>query len=394
MLSEEKGTFQVEAKLNQKTMKNNLFFTALLALTFTFLVIGCKKDETANSTVENCPQRAPISNELEQLYKQVPPVDLGNIRLINGDILRFESAEHYIQVYDELLDLCEVWTTLFLQIYDTGDEEELDATIERLGFDDLLPLYKFEQKYKSPIINTSLECYAFKEEEWLNRGGDPPSNDITECPVGLAILSLFHEYCIKDTIFQFRPDGYQILIPISELSCLTALRNTSITELLGRAPVPNDPYHPNWIVLTNPPVTVIPPDVECKSNFKNSGTVNHGDDYRFNWFYHYYSFFTSTAYSMKNYKLKNGKWKKDYSSFGQVSIGTQLYWDCGEDCCNKDDMIKYTGNNLKTFWRGDVVFRPWDWTTRNRCNPDESYIICRHKGTNFKINVLTGNLID
>ena len=380
--------------------KNVKFLTVLLAIA---LLIGvnifyaCKKDIVSDTIVSDTtehPAKASMSSELQRLYQQLPTPNFGNIRLVNGDILKFESAEHYEQVYAALNNLCEAWTKLFLDNYDTGNEEALDAIIETLGFDERLPLIKFEEKYKG-VINTLLAVSIEKEEQWLRRGGgdEPPTDEITECPIEQTLLSRYHEYCIGDTILQLRPDGYQILVPVSELSFLKALRNTSITELLGKDTIPpGNPYPPGWIVLVDPPVTVVTPDVDCKSHFKNSDTCYNGDNYKFKWFYKYYNFFTSTTYAMKNYKLKNGKWKKDYGSFGRVSFGTQLYWNCGdshENCCKKDDMITWAGDNLKTFWRGNVVFRPWDWIIRNRCNPDESFMICRHKGTDFKINVVT-----
>lgn len=143
-------------------------------------------------------------------------------------------------------------------------------------------------------------------------------------------------------------------------------------------------------------ILITPDDEGCyERDFKNSGWWNHGDDYKFKWSYKFNNAFASTTFSMKNYKwkAKKNKWVKDHGSFGKVSIGTQHYKDY-ESGCEKLTMTSASTFNLKTFFRGDFQSYLLNWSSKNRCNPDESYIICRHRGVDFKFNVKTGELIN
>jgi hypothetical protein len=394
---------------------NYKLFTALLAVA---LIAGitvfnaCKKD-TDSTTDTGEIQKAPMSNELQTLYKQLSIPEFGNIKLVNGDILKFESIEHYEQTYEFLKTLCDEWMALFLQTYDTGDEDELDETIEMLGFDERLPLIKFEQKYKK-TTQTLQTNNALRENIWLAKGaiGTPPSDEITSCPIEQTLLSLFHEFCIDTTICQIRPDGYQILIPTSEISCLKELRNMSIPELLSRGQtVPNNGH----IVLTVPPVTIIPPKSEgCyEDGYFKKGTKYNTSDYRFYWEYNCRTIAThfdpyshiKTTVSMKNYKKnKQDEWVKDYGAFFKIIFVTQLceYYFEDNDCI-KGSTLSKTGLNTKVFSkskrdskRAELMSPWWPPGYTQHCigyltqNPAESTLTIRHRGVDFHINIVTG----
>jgi len=98
-------------------------------------------------------------------------------------------------------------------------------------------------------------------------GADP----ITDCPIEQTLLSGYHEYCIKDTICQLRPNDYQIIIPTSELSFLNYISNASIEELISYAKVPPGGSGP---IYTLSQYNLHPPKSEnCyKRGFENEGT--------------------------------------------------------------------------------------------------------------------------
>ncbi|MCL2290094.1 MAG: hypothetical protein FWC34_05230 [Bacteroidetes bacterium] len=227
----------------------NLFFLTIITAIFAFA--SCKKEDSIKDSIiasdinVEKSSRSTMAQELQNLYRQLPIPNFGNITLINGDILKFENEEHYKNVYELLLEQCEAWSNLFLQTYATGNEDELDETIENLRFDAQWPLVQFEQKYKKTKY-TLLEVMTCKEETWLQGGarGDSPSDEITDCPIEQTLLSLFHEFCIGDTICQLRPGGYEILIPISELEFIDVIRNTPTSELMTREPLKPNNYPP------------------------------------------------------------------------------------------------------------------------------------------------------
>jgi len=384
------------------------------------LVIGCKKEIDTKSNTEG-PLKTAINSELENLYKQLVIPDFGKITAINkGEILKFESAEHYEQVYESLNALYEAWTTLFIQTYDTGDEDELDATIERLNFDENLPLYKFEQKYKVIQAATLLEENTLRESTWLEQGanGRSPSDPITQCPIEQTLLSNYYEYCIGDTICQLRPGEYQILIHTSNLQYLNQIRNSTIQELLGRGEVPPGtplPTFPKKVVVTDPPVTILDPnEIDCNvSNYSNSDFIEHGSDYKFYWTYNYgYNWNgkkVKTNATMTNYKKnKKHNWVKDYGSFCKIEINTSLndYYYETEDCQESYGMVA-TGLNTKVVWKSltartfaeifEVVSFLPEYEERavgcKRHNTDNCVLWIRHKSVVYKINVKTKSYV-
>ncbi|MCL2312624.1 MAG: hypothetical protein FWC41_09110, partial [Firmicutes bacterium] len=65
-------------------MKKIFFLTLLAAI---FVIAGCKKEEMIKGVGKNSGStfKSAISSELEMLYQQLPPVNFGNITLLNGD---------------------------------------------------------------------------------------------------------------------------------------------------------------------------------------------------------------------------------------------------------------------------------------------------------------------
>jgi hypothetical protein len=417
-------------KINIKLV--TAFFVAVLVASVCIFHACKKEDAIANrimkrDTSTEKPLKGVMPTELQQLYNQLVIPDFGNITLLNGDILKFESADHYEQVYDALNELCKAWMALFIATYDTGTEEDLDAHIARLGFDERMPLFKFEQKYKSSTITTLLEECVEMEQQWLDRGGNGsgPDYEITNCPVEQTLLSLFYEFCIGDTICQLRPSGYQILIPISKLSCLNTVRNISISELLGRGlEVPGTkPIFPKKIVVADPPVTVIDPnEIDCSvSEYEKKGEIenNYCSGYKYHWSYHFQSCWfpwknerNKTTVTMTNYKKnKNDKWIKDYGSNCRINFNTDVntyYYDTKE-CIVGGGYLGLCGNGLitKVVWKSLTVrdFAEktelvWDGYSYKeipvgcyRHNTDASTLTIRHKGINFKIDIKTGGYI-
>ena len=382
-------------------MKKIKLFTALLAVVLVAgmtIFYACKKEDKINEL----PAKAAAPNPLETLYSQLPTPDFGNIKLVNGDILQFESVEHYEQVYEALEAQCEAWMALFLQKYDTGDEEALDAIIEQLKFDENLPLKKFEQKYKK-TDNTLLWSLSQKEETWLERGGEGgvPEDEITPCPIELALLSKYHEYCIGNTICQWRPNSCELHIPTSKTSMLNQIRNTSVEDLLSYSKEVPNPSGP--VYIPEPfNITVYPPknpdtgggsDCGCDfcycTEYKKSFTKLNGTDHKFTLSYHFrhdfYKGKAKTTVTSKNYKLKKGSWKNDYSSYCRLGFSTKLYQNPSITQCIDKGRDGKTSNLAQAFSKSKRKTFNFDYKTVTD-QIFESYVTYRHKGVEFKFN--------
>ena len=375
-------------------IKRQHYYISIITLLVICFFIGCNKEMALNPDTES-PLKTTVNAELENLYNQLQIPDFGNIKLLRGGILQFQSKEHYEQVYEDLNELTEAWTTLFLETYDTGDEEELDDIIETLNFDDRTPLIKFAQKYKT-VQATVLEGNAIQEEAWMERGGNgaPPMDEITACEIEQTLLSNYYEVCVGDTICQLRIEGYQIHIPTSSLRLIGTIRAASIEELTGyRGPVVGDGGIP-----TGPPYNSIvypPKSTTChKSKHEKGDKVEHGDEHYFTWSYHfrYLEFWgtVKTTATMKNYKYKSNKdkWVKDYGSSCKVGFCTVLHDEC--NACNFYwNFSLYQSLNLKLHSRSislsgkGLVASP----SCKRDNTSSSYIECTHRGTIYKCYV-------
>jgi hypothetical protein len=88
---------------------------------------------------------------------------------------------------------------------------------------------------------------------------------------------------------------------------------------------------------------------------------------------------------MKNYKLKNGEWQKDYSSFCRLDFSTKLYQQPKLTQCIDKGRDGKTGNNTKVFSKSKRKTFNFDYEpiTDQIYN---SYITCRHKGVEYKFN--------
>ena len=370
-------------------MKKIILILVLLVVLVSIFFIGCKKESVIDTITDIEVMKSPMANELQNLYNTLPTPNYGNITLVNREILKFESMEHYDQVHDALYEHYRAWNDLFIATYDTGTEDELDDIVESLNFNENWPLTKFENKYKKDISRTLLENNIQREEEWLGRGGGGSytSDDITSCPVEQTLLSLYYEFCIGDTICQLRPDGYQILIAVSNIQYLNVIRNLSIDELLLNRGLGG--IGDGWIPIDWPPSIIIPPsDPWCYySDYQKEFWGNNGTDYKFKLTYHFRErwndYKKKTTVTSNNYKKKNNEWKKDYGSQCRLGFSTNIHtWGQGLVCYDKGWGGK-TGNISKAFSKSkSKVFDSMTYTD----NINNSYITYRHRGIEFKFN--------
>lgn len=377
--------------------------TALMCGTFCFFM-GCTKD----SEMSNSPKSLKMSGELIELYKKVPTFDLGKVSLINGDILQFETEEHFQKVYEALLEQYDAWTEIFLKKYDTDDEDKLDEIVEQLGFNDCTPLLMFEDKYG--ITDNNLRAIGvMNENTWLAKGatGTPPIDKIVNCPREQTLYSKHREVCIGDTIYQMR-SGCQVIIPISEIKLLPEIRAAVTVSDLEK------------LLNQFPRIGIIKSENACfKSSHSMNGTQYHPEvgEKKFTWSYNYGGTFghrCKTTVTMTNYKKKKGKWKKD-NAICALALHTRLYSYMieSESCSSAGSISKDLGNANKHYSKtkvkytrkaqtvpdystsmtiGPVTFYPYNIVLEKlHTDPEESYIQCRHQGWTYQFNAATGN---
>jgi hypothetical protein len=353
------------------------------------LAVGCKKDADSDTQISsnNTEPLKSMGSELVKLYEQVPAYNFGNITLVNGDILKFQSFAHYEQVYEYLYDQYCAWTRIFLETYYTEDEDDLDATVERLNFDDRMPMMMFEDQF-GLSGNTLRSMKAIDEDNWLANGtrGAAPVDNIINCPVEQALYSKYHEICIQDTVYQSRPDGYMILIPLSDIRFIGEIRRMSMGELVSRAGSSGGqvPLGIGDVIIVKPYPDYCYQQQWYKSDWQDN---NYCPCYKFSWSYNFRNtnnnITKKATATMANYKLKNNEWVKDYGSYCKLSFSTKIYkLDCIHDECldvgrdGKEGSITMVHSKSK-----NKTFLEWVYD-----DTYSSYIICRHKGIDFKFS--------
>jgi len=391
----------------------------LMIIAAAFVFVGCKKEEAANNGYQKAPT---MSNELEELYKQVPIVDFGKITLLNGEILRFESSEHYERVYEGLKMQCDAWNALFYGEYDTGNVKELDEAIETLGFDEFMPLRKFEEKYKT--VNNNLRTKnQVTETNWLKAGGvgKPPFDGIVICPIEQALYSSYHEAAVGDTIVQRREGGFEVYIHVSNVKDLNIIRNATkeqfTSKVGGIAGLSYSPsFYDPWVdtdSYDDPPQGNVE---QYFANFSNDGMKKTSSDSNYDYKFHWKYSFTYTKVCgtkskavLTNYRKPKGSSDNNYVKSAAVCglwVNTHVYKDLGTT-----DLWGNPKPPVEMGWvqKGTTIITKKIERTKS-ADPDcyaydnnskkqlrdrvtSSYVDVRHYGVVYRINVYTKDVV-
>ena len=358
--------------------------TVILVAIAAVVFYACNKENLKDNLLSTT-KAAKMSSELQDLYKQMPAVDYGNIKVINGDILQFESKEHYKKVVEQLTQQYEKWSTLFLDKYDVKiTEDELDNIQNKLGFSDCIPMIKFEEKLG--IYGKNLRYIQRKiEDDWLDKGaiGTPLTDKVIIDPAEQTLLNQYREACIGDTICQVREDA-SILIPVRYASELPTIREMS-TEALAK-----DKRFQAIIKAIILPIT-------CYNDkwYKGDHKEHPSNEKKFWWEFEFkYSWFfgcSEGVSEMHNYKKNNkGKWVNDWAicALGQsykvyYSLDYYACKDLGTRGCGLQTPHKFISRSIRSSYVNPD-------NKRNRIDPANSKTHCRHNGWTFTFNVGTG----
>ena len=172
-----------------------------------------------------------LSSEIQELYRQMPNREFGNISLVGDGILQFSSPEHYENVMEILQEDCDKWDELFSDKYAYMDFEQMDEFCDKINYNQFLPILLFEEKI-GILGKTLFDIQAIAMQKWMDNdlSGTSPRDSIFILESEQAVHNINREVCINNTIYQFREDA-TIEVPLSEISAWTLHRFDTITEL-------------------------------------------------------------------------------------------------------------------------------------------------------------------
>ena len=379
-------------------MKNKILFVTVTSLLLMTLFFNCEKG-TPNNRIQE------MSSELYDLYQVVPTVEFGNITTIfNGEILRFENEDHYYSVLDGLQYQCDRWAEIFFTAYSNYTDDQLSNLADSLGFDDYLPLRIFERQFS---FDRNLRVFLDAQTEiWAEQGRmtNPPTDTLINCPIEQTLLSKYYEVCIGNTIYQLRRGGTILEIPIENVNELATIRRIDNIETIVEA-------YPNVVVNNGNSGQ----GCYMSSWYKEGWRVNPNNaNKNFTWSFLYRKTLVGhkykTSITMTNYKLYNGKWRRDKINSGLASYSTLYRYSYGDSSCTrfmgdtiyKDNVFprKHWSKNKKTISVSTIYdssatinghyFKKIE-TESFRINPEESWISCYYDGYKYRYNLLTLN---
>lgn len=282
----------------------------------TVLLFGCEKDTHLTTKDLTYPR---ISEELQNLYNQMPDRNYGNITVIGDGILKFDSEEHLDSILTLLRKDCDIWDNMFLRRYSNLSEEELEEFEESLNYNEYIPLMMFEVRYN--VFGQMLRDVQESEyNRWYAGGtlGEAPSDSIIIDVVEQTLFNPYHEICVGDTIIQLRPDGSNILIPISEIGNIGRFRNMTVTDILEEGSCVVKCHKPDATSLFDDHMAV----PRTKKGIISQTTTRKSEWTFKSW--PRYNFITGkvkikSVLKVTHYKLKNGRWTKERRMSRMVS---------------------------------------------------------------------------
>lgn len=317
------------------------------------LLYSCTSElETENqrsNLEENSAQLASRESSCELFNSAVESTIIPGVKAVNiengisttcrNNLLIFPTLQDYENSILKLDQMIEEHNDAFDQQTINMTDAEADDYAEEIGFNEDLPLLKFEEDLGFCSLRQQIETM---EEEWLSQQGDGawnldfnPDSHYIDDETERALLSVGSEFIIGDckngyTYFK-KFDWGTVEIEINDLSSLstfvTALNNivsptningatlAQVTELVNASDTPNK------ITIKDIGAVIGAigqlPSSECKDNAKEKAEHIFNADRRIIWKHKYGRLLNGggnvviRAKSItKSYRKKKGKWKK------------------------------------------------------------------------------------
>jgi hypothetical protein len=187
--------------IKQNKMKKKV----ITALSLSFLIISCDKQEVANI------EKKSTTNGVKLVSFEGKRSDVGTTN--NFTMLAFDNWKEFEEKASELDQIVELYDDNFVNQWSDLSDEELDEKEIELKFDNQLPLADFEKSIGltnslRKVFNTENEAYL--SQEILDPAKDPNTKYLFDGGE-LSLLNSQQQVMIGKDIYQFDSKGYQII---------------------------------------------------------------------------------------------------------------------------------------------------------------------------------------
>lgn len=278
----------------------------------------------AVSSCEKPKTNAPVSEfefdtNSQIAYSNIQNLNIASLRGGSGceEILAFETMEDFKHTMNELERQCEAYDDAFVAHFADLDEEELYNKEQELNYSEFKPNTDFENYFQFAFSNAD---YLVAEANYLEQGdlneAEDPDNHFIGEPEERSLLNICNEVVINDTIYKLTENGY---FEISDGD----FGKLALLDAFGED-LPENVRFVGGENSSSMRITTCKLQ-ESKENCKN----NSSNSRRIKWWLKksnnpWGSYFTAKT---KNYKKKNGGWKK-YRTRAKAGVEGHTYTFC------------------------------------------------------------------
>lgn len=222
--------------MNYITLKKYLTLVVLFVVSFNF--VGCEKEKIYKTKKDVLNNK---SEQIREMYKQMPSRNYGGVTIVGDGILRFQSRFHYETVRNMLKNDCELWDNIFYEKYGHLKKEQIMDIEDAIGFNEFQPILVFEENIG--ILGSMLfDQQQNMLNQWIENefSGNNPTDPLIINEYEQALYNHRREICIGDTVYQFRLDAV-VSFHIEKIGDWVYIRDLQ-TSLLDST---------NWIKIDN-----------------------------------------------------------------------------------------------------------------------------------------------
>ncbi len=268
-------------------MKTKLIYGCFAVFAMGIGIYSCKK-----SLPEEIASQQPIGSPM-----QAPLVCNYDVPLVcNNQIPHYPTQQVFDAVYQCLEAQYEQYNDNFEAAHPNLSDDAYDDLVDSLGFNEEHTLKDWE----TTKGYTSLRTFLNNEEAiWLANGMDPNSDPFDHAICDLILLTMINangDIRIVNDLIHFDPDGSQIIVTNADCAAFDSAK-----------------ADPNYTSPNVQRILVGPPETcERHENEKGAKIWPNNASRMFNWRVDFDAYIQSSQAKsvMRNFRLKNGNWKK------------------------------------------------------------------------------------
>jgi hypothetical protein len=266
----------------------------------TKLIYGCFAVFAIGIGIYSCKKNLPeeiASHQPIGLPMQAPLVCNYDVPLVcNNQIPHYSTQQVFDAVYQCLEAQYEQYNDNFEAAHPNLSDDAYDDLVDSLGFDEETTLKNWEVSKGYGSLRTHLNN---EEAIWLANGMDPNTDPFDHAVSDLILLTMmntFGDIRIANDLIHVDPDGTQLIVSNADCAIFDSAK-----------------ADPNY---TNPNLqrlTPAPPDVcERRKNEEGMEDWANNSNRRFKWRIDFDAYIQSSSAKsiMRNFRKKNGNWKK------------------------------------------------------------------------------------